>query len=244
MIHGLGSVRTCPQYTEPVPLQGGPITRTSVAAWLLAVVLPLSGCTTDQEGPPGARAPGAPGGETSSPTPVPGGEGGEAPTEQACVNGWTEPEDREQRELPFHVIRRTQKVDGEFDVVEMRYFEGPESPPSIKGYLLTVDRWYVKAELQGDPTFRGRWLIEERAFGSGVVAVAPFDSEGFASPDWIGFQYEGEDAKLQPRSELDLPGRWAGRPYDFVAGRDLETGGRIFSFPGLPPQVAGCLEGT
>ena len=142
------------------------------------------------------------------------------------------------------MIRRTQKVDGDFKVIEMRYFEGPESPPSIKGYLLTVDRWYVKAQLKGDPTFRGRWLVEERFFGSGVVAAAPFDSEGFSSPDWIGFQYEGEDAPLEPRPDLGLPGRWAGRPYDFVTGRDLETGERIFDFPGLPPQVAGCLEGT
>jgi hypothetical protein len=171
--------------------------------------------------------------------------GVEAPGEVACVNGWVVPDDREQRELPFHVIRRTQKVDGEFDVVEMRYFEGPESPPSDKGYLLTVDRWYVKAEHREDPSFRGRWLIEERAFGSGVVAVAPFDSAGFESPHWIGFQQEVDvDDQLRRYPELDLPGRWAGQPYDFVTGRDLETGRPVFNFVGLPPEVAGCLEGT
>lgn len=176
-----------------------------------------------------------------SPAAAPVEEGVEAPTATlACANGWTEPSDPEQRELPFHVIRRTMKVDGEFDLVEMRYFEGPESPPSTKGYLQRVDRWYVKASLQGK--FRGRWLIEERAFGSAIVAVAPFDTVGFASPDWLGFQYEGEDA---PRARYpELPGKWAGIPYDFVTGRDPETGEKVFRFPGLGPEVAGCLEGT
>jgi hypothetical protein len=170
-------------------------------------------------------------------------EGVEAPTATvACVNGWLEPTDPEQRELPFHVIRRTMNVDGEFDTVEMRYFEGPESPPSTKGYLQRVDRWYVKASLKSDLSFRGRWLIEERAFGSAVAAVAPFESEGFVSPDWIGFQYEGEDAKRMRYP--GLPGKWAGIPYDFVTGRDPQTGERVFSFPGLPPSVSGCLEGT
>ena len=215
--------------------------------FVLSAALLMSACAAD---PPTATG----GGESPSPAEQGGvspaaspiGEGVEAPTATvACVEGWVEPTERDLRELPFHVIRRTQGVDGEFRVREMRYFEGPESPPSTKGYLQVVDRWYVKAELRGDPSFRGRWLVEERAFGSGVVAAAPFDSEGFASPDWIGFQYEdGVDERLRRFPELDLPGRWAGRPYDFVTGQELETGERIFKFPGLPPEVAGCLEGT
>ena len=213
---------------------------------LLSAALLLSACAAEPPTSNGAAQspPSAEGGISPAASPI--GEGEEAPTATlACVEGWIEPDDRDVRELPFHVIRRTQRVDGEFRVVEMRYFEGPESPPSTKGYLQVVDRWYVKAELRGDPSFRGRWLIEERAFGSGVVAVAPFDSEGFASPDWIGFQFEdGVDERLRRFPELDLPGRWAGRPYDFVTGQDLETGERIFHFPGLPPEVAGCLTGT
>jgi hypothetical protein len=178
-----------------------------------------------------------------SPAASPIGAGVEAPTAtQACINGWLVPTDRDQRELPFHVIRRTMGVDGEFELEEMRYFEGPESPPSTKGYLQRVDRWYVKASLRSKPAFGGRWLIEERAFGSAVVAAAPFDSRGFVSPDWIGFQYEGEEAERVRYP--GLPGKWAGLPYDFVTGRDLETGERVFSFPGLPPSVAGCLLGT
>jgi hypothetical protein len=171
----------------------------------------------------------------ASPSPV-ADEGVEAPTEVACVNGWIEPTDPEQRELPYHVIRRTMLVDGEFHTVEMRYFEGPESPPTDKGYAQVIDRWYVKAYLESDPSFRARWLIEERFFGSAVVAVAPFRTNGFESPDWLGFQYQGPHAERQTYE--GIPGRWAGSSYDFV------TGEGVFNFPGLPPEVAGCLEGT
>jgi hypothetical protein len=210
----------------------------SILAGLLLVA--LFACGGEPSTPPPQAQPPV---QMPSPAASPLDEGVEAPTAtQACVNGWIEPTDPEQRELPFHVIRRTMKVDGEFDVAEMRYFEGPESPPSTKGYLLRVDRWYVKASLEGEPSLRGRWLVEERAFGSAVAAVAPFGSRGFVSPDWVGFQYEGEDAK--PVRYPDLPGKWAGIPYDFVTGRDPETGKKVFSFPGLPPALAGCLEGT
>jgi hypothetical protein len=170
-----------------------------------------------------------------SPSPI-ADEGVEAPSEVACISGWVEPTDPEQRELPYHVIRRTVGVDGEFHTVEMRYFEGPESPPSDKGYAQVIDRWYVKAYLESDPSFRARWLIEERFFGSAVVAVAPFQTHGFESPDWIGFQYEGPDNER--RRYPGIPGRWVGSSYDFV------TGEGAFDFPGLPPEVAGCLEGT
>lgn len=211
---------------------------TNVAACLLLVV--LTACSGEPREPEVRTSPTR---QSPSPAGSPLGGGVEAPTAtQACVSGWIEPTDPEQRELPFHVIRRTMKVDGEFDVDEIRYFEGPESPPSTKGYLLRVDRWYVKAALQGKRSFRGRWLIEERAFGSGVVAVAPYDSEGFTSPDWVGFQYEGEDAKRVRYPEL--PGKWGGIPYDFVTGRDPETGEKVFNFPGLPAEVSGCLTGT
>ena len=194
---------------------------------------------------------GSTGGETAGASPSPqasaepqaspdavADEGGEVPTETACVNGWTVPEDPEQYELPFHVIRRTLKVDGEFEVDELRYFEGPESPPSDKGYLLRVDRWYVKAALEGDPAFQGRWLIEERAFGSGLAAAAPYDSQGFASPDWVGFLLEEGASDERRRKVPELSGKWAGTAYDFV------TGEGAFDFPGLPAEVIGCLEGT
>ena len=215
-------------------------------ALVLVAALAFIGCGEEPETPP--PPPGREEQAAESPdepsTQVGGDdEGVEVPTTGgACVEGWREPETAEERELPFHVIRRTMQVEGEFHVEEMRYFEGPESPPSDKGYLLRVDRWYVKGWLESDPSFRGRWLIEERTFGSGIAAVAPYDSRGFEAPDWVGFQYElGDDER---RAYADLPGEWSGRPYDYVTGEDLETGERVFRFTGLPSEVIGCLQGT
>ena len=118
----------------------------------------------------------------------------------------------------------------------MRFFEGPESPPSDKGYLLNVERWYVKAFAKDDPAFQGRFLVEERTYGIGLAAVAPYDTNGFRSPDWTGFQFDSGDteAKAYP----GLPGTWAGIPYDFVKG------GAGLKMPGLPDEVVGCLSGT
>jgi hypothetical protein len=134
------------------------------------------------------------------------------------------------------VIRRTTGVEGPLVVVDLRYFEGPESPPSEQGYLQVVQRWYVKLYAKRDPAFQGRFLVEARRFGRGLSAVAPYDTHGFRSPDWVGFQYDAADptSKTYP----GLPGRWAGVPYDFV------TGGGGLTFPGLPREVVGCLAGT
>jgi hypothetical protein len=154
-----------------------------------------------------------------------------------CVNGWVTPR-RGTRDLefPLRVIRRTTGVEGPLRIVDMRYFEGPESPPSDKGYILVIQRWYVKLYAERDPAFQGRFLVENRRFGSGISAVAPYDSSGWRSPDWVGFQYDSADT--QARAYPGLPGLWEGIPYDFVNG-----GGGI-TIPGLPQQVVGCLNGT
>ena len=159
------------------------------------------------------------------------------PAATDCVNGWVSPEEGTPEFLqPLGIVRRTTGVKGPLTVVDLRYFEGPESPPSDKGYLLVVQRWYVKLYAERDPAFQGRFLIEARRFGRGLVAVAPYDTDGFRSPDWIGFQYDSAD--LEARSYPGLPGTWAGIPYDFVQG-----GGGI-EIPGLPDAVVGCLAGT
>ena len=44
-------------------------------------------------------------------------------------------------------------------------------------------------------------------------AVAPYDTTGYASPDWSGFIGEGA-----PRAIAGLPGKWGGIPFDFVTG--------------------------
>ena len=159
------------------------------------------------------------------------------PSALDCLNGWVTPEEGSARFLqPLGIIRRTTGVKGPLTVVDMRYFEGPESPPSDKGYLLVVQRWYIKLYAEEAPAFQGRFLVEARRFGRGVAAVAAYDTSGFSSPDWVGFQFDSTDtqAKAYPR----LPGLWSGIPYDFVIG-----GGGL-EIAGLPEQVLGCLGGT
>jgi hypothetical protein len=141
---------------------------------------------------------------------------------------------------PLGVIRRTAPVAGEFRVVDMRMFVGPESPPSegegAKGYLQDIRRWYIKLYVPDDLTYQGRFLVEQRAFGRGVSAVAPYDTGGFSSPDWSGFQFDS--ANTASRAYPGLPGEWMGVRFDFV------NGGSGLTIPGLPDAVLGCLDGT
>jgi hypothetical protein len=133
---------------------------------------------------------------------------------------------------PLRIIGRTVDLPGAPTVVEMRYFTGPESPPSDKGYLAVVERWYVKLYTEADLRFQGRFLVESRDFGDGVAAVAPYDTDGFRSPDWSGFQWEDAEPSAYP----GLPGEWSGTRYDFVRG------GAGLDIPGLPAEVRGCLD--
>jgi hypothetical protein len=158
-----------------------------------------------------------------------------------CENGWVAPQTGSRLFTdPLGVIRRATGVGGPLVVVEMRYFVGPESPPSlppaVKAYLVDIERWYIKLYAEDDLSFQGRFLVEFRRFGRGLSAVAPYDTKGWHSPDWRGFQYASDDHSN--RDIPGLPGTWSGVEYDFV------TGGAGLSIPGLPDQVAGCLSGT
>lgn len=156
----------------------------------------------------------------------------------ACIEGWrTPPRDSPMFTDPLGIIRRAAPVDGDFVVVDMRMFLGPESPPSPdKGYLQDIRRWYIKLYVESDWSYAGRFIVESRLFGRGVAAVAPYGSEGFDSPDWVGFQWDSTDT--QARGYPGYPGRWQGVPYDFVVG-----GGGL-EIEGLPDEVVGCLDGT
>ena len=212
----------------------------------LAVVLPLifAACTGD-EGDTGGPAGGAPGptpvesATSASPTPPAIPEQPPAtrgPVASDCVEGWVTPKtDSARYRTPLRVIRRVTGETG-LEVVDMRWFDGPESPPSDKGYLLNIGRWYVKAFARDDPAFQGRFLVEARTYGTGLVAVAPYDTNGFRSPDWTGFQFDSSDT--QPKAYPGLPGTWSGVPYDFV------DGGAGLQIPGLPNEVVGCVSGT
>jgi hypothetical protein len=155
------------------------------------------------------------------------------------VKGWVSPKPGSQLfNAPLNVIRNSVPVKGKLVVVEMRYFVGPESPPSDKVEILSVERWYVKLYAAHDIRFQGRFLVERRVFGSGVSAVAAYDTKGFNSPDWRGFQWNSED--LTRRAYPGLPGRWPGSSYDFVKGTPPQ-GVRVH---GLPDQALGCMAGT
>jgi hypothetical protein len=156
---------------------------------------------------------------------------------ETCVDGWkTPPAGSALASRPIRIIARTVRLPGEPVVVEMRYFMGPESPPSDKGYIKTVERWYVKLYTDADLRFQGRFLVESREFGDGVAAVAPYDTDGFRSPDWSGFQWNEADPQARPYP--GLPGEWPGIRYDFVKG------GAGVDIPGLPAEVTGCLDGA
>ena len=159
------------------------------------------------------------------------------PPTGTCVNGWATPASGTPPFTdPLGIIRRTTRVKGPLVVVDMRRFVGPESPPSPQGYLQAVERWYIKLYAQDDIAFQGRFLVESRTFGRGLSAVAPYDTNGFRSPDWVGFQYDSSDRVR--RRYPGLPGRWSGTAYDFVRG------GAGLKIPGLPDEVSGCLAGT
>ena len=156
----------------------------------------------------------------------------------SCVKGYSSPAPGSANYVfPLHEISVASGQPGPFHVVNMRYFVGPESPPSpLKGYLLNIERWYVKLTEPGTPAFKGRFLVERRQFGSGVSAVAPFSTHGWQSPDWSGFQWNS--AAPQPKTYPGLPGMWPGIKYDFVKG------GSGLAIPGLPAAVVRCLDGT
>jgi hypothetical protein len=159
------------------------------------------------------------------------------PVSETCAQGWVTPEEgTPEFSDPIGIIRRQSPFDGDYEVVDMRMFVGAESPPSDKNYIVDIRRWYIKLYAVDDITYQGRFLVEERRFGRGVAAVAPYDTEGFASPDWVGFQWDASDTTW--RRYPGLPGRWRGIPYDFVQG------GEGLTIPGLPAEVVGCLDGT
>lgn len=154
-----------------------------------------------------------------------------------CVQGWIRPASGSAEFAnPLVLIRSITHTSGPLKVVDMRYFVGPESPPSEQGYIKEIERWYVKVYDPHDLRFQGRFLLEHNRFGHGVVAVAPYDTKGFHSPDWSGFQWDAGD--LTRRAYPGLPGTWEGVRYDFVKG------GAGLTIPGLPAEVVGCLAGT
>lgn len=235
-------------------VSGPPTVRSAVAVAaisLIAVACDRGGDTAETE--TGFTSAPSSVGPTASDTFAPSSSAAASPTRPAeplappstrgapsgtCIEGWrTPPRDTPMFTDPLGIIRRTAPVDGDFVVVDMRMFVGPESPPSPdKGYLQDIRRWYIKLYVASDWSYAGRFIVESRLFGRGVAAAAPYDSKGFRSPDWVGFQWDSVDTQVV--AYPGYPGRWQGVPYDFV------NGGAGLDIAGLPDEVRGCLAGT
>jgi hypothetical protein len=181
--------------------------------------------------------------DVPSPAPTPTPEVSPTPSQVAvvatpyagCTNGWFNPlPGSPEFDEGVEILGNYMGQLGEWNIVDMRYFTGPDSPGVIEPRFDPVHRWYIRAALVDDPGYKGRWLIEKRTdLILGVSAVAPWDSFGYESPDWTGFIGEGP-----PTTYTGLPGQWSGIPYDFVTGEG--DGGQ----PGLPAEVVECLAAT
>lgn len=140
-----------------------------------------------------------------------------------CVKGWSTPE----RGSPLRsaVLDMMRVRPGErFVVEEMRYFVGPEDA-EVLGARGEVERWYVKASTESEPRRRYRWLVRRAAVGSGVDALAPFDSVGYGPATWR--RPDAADESLADPFQRPCQGTSPGE-----------------KCMGLPREVLGCLAGT
>jgi hypothetical protein len=166
---------------------------------------------------PSAPAGSGPAASPGAVSPVPGS------VSSTCVHGWSAPE----RGSPLRaaVLDMMRIRPGErFVVDEMRYFVGPEDV-DVLGARGDVERWYVKAFTETEPRRRQRWLVRRAAVGSGVDAVAPFDSVGYGAGTWR--RPDASDESFADPFERPCQGT---KPGDKCMG--------------LPREVLGCLAGT
>jgi hypothetical protein len=134
------------------------------------------------------------------------------------------------------VIRKATGVAGPLEVVDIRTFVGPESPPSDKNYLMDIRRWYVKLYAKDDLAFQGRFVVEDRRFGRGLAAVAPVRLERASfHPIGSGSNTTGaREGVLVQGTSGDMDG-------DRVRLRERRS---WVDDPRLPAASAGCLDGT
>jgi hypothetical protein len=155
---------------------------------------------------------------------VGGGEGVDrgSPSD-TCVQGWVTP--RPASKLRKAALDMLREQRGErFVVIEMRYFIGPEDAEVI-GPQRQVERWYVKARSLADRSRQQRWLLRRAAVGSGIDAVAPFDSTGYGPGTWRRPDAVDESTADPFQHPCDV----------------ARAGARCM---GLPRAVLGCLKGT
>jgi hypothetical protein len=140
-----------------------------------------------------------------------------------CVKGWSTPE--RGSALRGAALDMMRVRPGErFVVEEMRYFVGPEDA-EVLGARGEVERWYVKASTETEPRRRQRWLVRRAKIGSGIDAIAPYDSTGYGPRTWR--RPDASDPSLADPFERPCQG--------------TKPGDRCM---GLPREVLGCLSGT
>lgn len=145
----------------------------------------------------------------------------EGAASETCVKGWSSPgRGSKLRKAALDMIRGQRSE--RFVVVDLRYFVGPEDA-EVVGPPREVERWYVKAYSARQHSRRQRWLVRRASVGSGIDAVAPFDSTGYGPGTW-----QRPDAVDESVTDPFQ------RPCDRVGEKCM----------GLPRQVLGCLRGT
>lgn len=162
----------------------------------------------------------------------------------SCVNGWVTPTPGTPlRTDPLDMIRGLLGLSaGDLFVVDdMRYFVGPEDV-EIAAPRRDVERWYVKASQQNDPSIGGRWIVRRINIGEGVAYSADYSSVGYEEGTWVG--YEGGGAEYEP---FHPPCTATHGPYctcDWgVSGCSCSDTNHPACW-GPPPEVMGCLDGT
>jgi hypothetical protein len=215
------------------PAAGAPAAREPAGASAAPSSPPIGGPAASQSAAsqsaasnpvPSSAAPQSPTGE-SDPVAVPrqtvSGEDG-APSE-TCIHGWTSPgRGSPLRKAALDMMR--ERNSERFVVLEIRYFRGPEDA-EVMGPPREVERWYIKARSASRRGRAQRWLVRRAAVGSGIDAVAPFDSTGYGPGIW-----RRPDALDESLSD----------PFQRPCDR-ARAGEKCM---GLPRQVLGCLQGT
>ena len=162
----------------------------------------------------------------------------------SCINGWTTPTPGTAlRTDPLDMIRGFLGLSaGDLFVVDdMRYFVGPEDVELISPRR-DVERWYVKAYQQSDPSINGRWVIRRINIGEGVAYWADYSSVGYEEGTWTG--YEGENAEYDPFHPPCTAGHGPYCTCDWgVSGCSCSDTDHPACW-GPPPEVMGCLDGT
>jgi len=167
-----------------------------------------------------------------------------------CANGWKTPvPGTPLRKQPLDLIRGYLGLDaGDLFIVEtMRYFRGPEDIEVIAPRR-DVDRWYVEAHLQSDPSVAGRWIVRYVNDGIlGVMAEAPAGTVGFEAGTWTMYSGEGGvDRAGEMTDPFNPPCTAAHGPYCTcnwgVEGCSCSDDEHPLC-TGIPPTVMGCLDG-